>query len=179
MPKSATPPLDTYSVTTKHAGGRPPKFREPRRAVTLTLPERTLKQLAAVDRDRARAIVKVTDATVDDNLPADKLVEVVEVEPGMGVILVGPSACLRRIPWLKLVEVAPARHLLVIPTGMPIDSLEVAIMDLLDDLLPDDHRERTILKELELKIRQLRRGKKVSKAELLFIDTAADRQQEN
>jgi len=155
----------------KHPGGRPPKFREPRRAVTVTLPERTLRQLAAVDLDRARAIVKVTDAVVQKDLPAGKLVEVVEIEPGTGVILVGPSSCLRRIPWLKMVEVAPARYLLVIPSGTPIDSLEVAVMDLLEDLPAAEERERVILAELEQRIRQLRRSKKVSKAELLFIDT--------
>lgn len=156
----------------KHAGGRPPKFLEPRRAITVTLPERTLRQLAAVDRDRARAIVKVTDAVVRKDLPPNKLVEVVEIEPGTGVILVGPSSYLRQIPWLKLVEVAPARYLLVIPTGTPIDSLEIAVMDILDELPPMEERERAILEELELRIRHLRRGKKVSKAELLFIDTA-------
>jgi hypothetical protein len=167
--RSAAPP-----PAAKHAGGRPPKFREPRRAVTVTLPERTLLQLAAVDPDRARAIVRVTESVVREDLPPGKLVEVVEIEPGTGVILVGPSASLRRIPWLKLVEVAPARHLLVIPSGTPIDSLEVAVMDLLEDLPAAEEHERTILEELEVRIRQLRRSKKVSKAELLFVDTAKD-----
>ena len=32
---------------TKGRGGRPPKFREPRRPVTVTLPERTLRLLDA------------------------------------------------------------------------------------------------------------------------------------
>jgi hypothetical protein len=155
----------------KHAGGRPPKFHEPRRAVTMTLPERTLLQLAAVDRDRARAIVKLTNAAVCEDLPPGKLVEVVEIEPGTGVILVGPSSYLRRIPWLKLVEITPARYLLVIPTGTPIDSLEVALRDILDELPATEQRERAILEELESRMRQLRRVKKVSKAELLFIDT--------
>jgi hypothetical protein len=41
--------------------GRRPKFRGPRRPVTVTLPERTLATLAAIDADRARAIVKVTE----------------------------------------------------------------------------------------------------------------------
>lgn len=155
----------------KHAGGRPPKFSGPRRAVTVTLPTRTLLQLADVDKDRARAIVKVTDAIVRRNLPPRKLVEVVEIEPGTGVIVVGPSSCLRRIPWLKLVAVAPARHLLVLPTGTPIDSLEVALIDLLEEVPPPEERERIILEELRRRVRHLRRGRKVSKAELLFIDT--------
>jgi len=155
----------------KHAGGRPPKFSEPRRAVTVTLPTRTLLQLAGVDKDRARAIVKITDAVVRTDLPPSKLVEVVEIEPGTGVIVVGPSNCLRRIPWLRLVEVAPARYLLVLPTGTPVDSLEVALVDFLDESPPPEECERIILEELKRQIRRLRRGKKVSKAELLFIDT--------
>ena len=40
----------------KHPGGRPAKFAEPSRPVTVTLPERVLQLLAAVDADRAKAI---------------------------------------------------------------------------------------------------------------------------
>ena len=170
MHRIEQPPTSRPGV--KHAGGRPPKFSEPRRAVTVTLPERTLARLADVDTDRARAIVKVTDAALGKELPPGRLVEVLETEPGMGVILVGPSKYLRRIPWLKLVEVAPLRYLLVLPTGTPIDTLEVALRDVLDDLPASEERERDILEQLELRMRHLRRGKKVTKAEMLFVNTS-------
>jgi hypothetical protein len=151
-------------------GGRPPKFREPRRPVTVTLPERTLRLLAAVDKDRARAVVKVTDAALAPT-PQSQLVDVVEVMRGVGIILVGPSRCLRQIPWLRLVEVAPSRFLLSIPSGTPVDSLEIALHDLLETVPLADARERAILERLHALMRTLRRGRNVSKAEMLFVDT--------
>lgn len=153
-------------------GGRPPKFREPRRPITMTLPERTLRLLSAVDKDRARAVVKVTDAALSPtDTPNGKLVQVVEVMPGVGIILVGASRSLRQIPWLRLVEVAPARFLLSIPSGTPVESLEIALHDLLEAVPPVDTRERAILEGLHALIRTLRRGRNVSKAEMLFVDT--------
>ncbi|MGH7857860.1 MAG: hypothetical protein ACREQY_11070 [Candidatus Binatia bacterium] len=152
-------------------GGRPRKFREPSRAVTLTLPEWTLRQLAVVDDDRARAIVKVTDAAVSGDSAATKPVQIVEIEPGTAIILVGPSRALQQIPFLRLVEVAPARYLLTIPTGTPIDSLEVAILDVIEGLPPQESHERALLEELRSHFRRFRRGQKMSKGELLFVGT--------
>jgi hypothetical protein len=58
----------------------------------VTLPERTLRLLAAVDQDRARAVVKVTDAALaPTDTPESRVVDVVEVMRGVGIILVGPS----------------------------------------------------------------------------------------
>ena len=151
--------------------GRPPKFREPRRPVTVTLPDRTLLLLAAVDQDRARAIVRVTDAVVASTDTASRpLVEVVEILPGVGMILVGASRCLRQIPWLRLVELVPGRLLLSIPSGTPIESLEIAVDDILEAVSAAESRERAILEGLHTLIRRLRRGRSISKAEMLFVD---------
>ena len=125
--------------------GRPPKFDEPCRPVTVTLPERTLEGLAAVDRDRARAIVTLVDSVLRQDGSA---VEVVEVAPGAAIILVPPSRSLLQIPWLKLAEVKPGRYLLTIAPGTAIATLEVAILDLLEGLAPDENHERRILEEL-------------------------------
>jgi hypothetical protein len=155
----------------KRAGGRPPKFREPRRPITVTLPDRTLRQLASVTPDRARAIVKVTDAAVGSDEKGRKPVEVVEVSPGMGLIVVGPSRSLKQIPWLRLAEIAPARYLLAVPSGTAIETLEVEVTDLLEGLPVEEEHERQLLTELRSYISKLRRGRKMSKAELLFIET--------
>jgi hypothetical protein len=156
----------------RNKGGRPPKFREPRRPVTLTLPERTLRLLAAVDKDRARAVVKVTDAALAATDTAQgRLVDVVEVMPGVGIILVSASQCLKQIPWLRLIEVAPTRFLLSVPSGTPVESLEIALDDLRDVVPSADTRERRILDGLHALIRRLRRGRSVSKEEILFVDT--------
>jgi hypothetical protein len=149
--------------------GRPPKFQQRGRPITVTLPDTTLSRLAAIDPDRARAIVKATDAAVQTDLGSAKLPELVEVSSGVSVILVGPSAALRKIEWLRLMEIAPSRFLLVIPTGTSIDSLELAVIDLLDNLATSDDWERAVLRRLRELIARLRRGSEVSKAELLLI----------
>ena len=155
----------------KKRKGRPPKFSESRRPVTVTLPESTLARLAAINPDRAQAIVKAVGAAAPLNAKHQKQVELVEVSPGVGIILVGPSRYFKRIKWLRLVEIAPMRYLLTIPSGTAVDSLELAIVDLLENVKSLDERERSILEQLRDLMRTLRVGDKLYKAELLFIDT--------
>jgi hypothetical protein len=151
--------------------GRPPKFSESRRPVTVTLPESILARLAAINPDRAQAIVKAVGTAVPLDAKHQKQVEVVEVTPGVGIILVGPSRYLKRIKWLRLVEIAPMRYLLTIPSGTAVDSLELAVVDLLENVKSLDEWERSILEQLRDLMRSLRVGDKLYKAELLFIDT--------
>src|SRR5690349_18001779 len=106
--------------------GRPPKFQQRGRPITVTLPDSTLARLAAIDPDRSRAIVKATDAAMAAQSNGVALPELVEVAPGIRVILVGPTRSLRQIEWLRLFEVAPFRFLLIIPSGTSVDSLELA-----------------------------------------------------
>lgn len=153
-------------------GGRPPKFSEPRRPVTVTLPDRTLAQLAAIDEDRARAIVKITNAVVEGDQRRLRPVELVEMAPGKSLIVVGPSQSLKRISWLKLIEIAPGRYLLTLPSGTAVESLEVALSDLLKGSdAQQNERERGILQELMNLIGHERRTKRMSKAEVLIIST--------
>ena len=162
-------------ASTGKGGGRSPKFDEPRRPVTLALPKRTLHRLASVDEDLATAIVKLVDATVSDEEQTAKLVEVVQVAPAAAVILVAPSRCLRRIPWLKLAEVTPSRHLLTIVPGTAIESLEVAMLDMLESLAPDENYERKILEELRQLISAGRRDRTIRKFEMLYVRPYATR----
>ncbi|MGH7365051.1 MAG: hypothetical protein ACREK9_01460, partial [Candidatus Rokuibacteriota bacterium] len=92
--------------------------------MTITLPERTLRSLASIDPDRARAIVKATDAALAGRPESDPQVEVVEVGPRTSLIVVGHSRYLQRIPGLGLAELAPGRFILTVPSGTPVDSLE-------------------------------------------------------
>ena len=100
-------------------------------------------------------------------------VDLVDVSPGLAIIIVGPSQLLQRIEWLRLVEVAPMRFLLSIPLGTSIDSLELAVIELLEDTKPYDDREGSLLSQLRDLIRTLRRRGELSKAEMLFVDTRA------
>ncbi len=164
------------SARRRVAGGRPPKFDEPRRPVTITLPERTLARLAALHTDRAKAIVKLADeAFPDGSNGGRRLVDLVRVAPGAAVILVAPSRSLRRIPWLRLAEISPRRYLLTVVSGTPIESLEVALLDIMESLPKSENYERAILAELRELIGASRRSKKISKFEMLYVNPAAAR----
>ena len=133
----------------------------------MTLPERILTSLSEIDQDRARAIVKAVEAVTHSR----KNVEMVEVAKGVGIILVGPSRALKSIPWLQLTEVAPTRFLLSIPSGTSVDSLELAISDVLAGLPAREEAERETLRELQTIMKSLRLTKAIWKGEILFIDT--------
>jgi len=156
----------------KHPGGRPKKFNEACRPVTVTLPERVLLLLASVSADRAKAITKLADTALGGAETPRKPVELVEVAPGKAAILVAHSARLESIPWLRLVEIAPARHLISLVPGTPIEKLEVALSDLLDVIPESDINERELLETLRQNIRTPRRGQKLVKEEILIIESA-------
>jgi hypothetical protein len=155
----------------KHAGGRPRKFAEPSRPITITLPERTLALLRRIGPDRARAIATSVDAVLGASKDGSGSVQLVEVSPGAALILVGPSAQLRRIPWLRLAEVAPARNVLWMPTGTSVDRLEVAVTDLLEDVPASEKGERELLTRLHQILRRGRRDLRITKGEILLVDT--------
>jgi hypothetical protein len=149
--------------------GRPPKFDEERSPITVTLPQRILQKLETIDLDRAKAIVKCVDTMIYQTWPDEKKVEVVEISKGTGVIVVGPSQSLKSIPWLKLIEIAPFRYLLAFPTGTAIDSLEIAIIDLIENLPENDIAEKALLVDLCQKISYNRRKEGHTKGEILYI----------
>ena len=155
----------------KSAGGRPAKFAEPSRPVTVTLPERTLQDLETIGPDRGSAIVKLVDAVLarEEGRPS---VEVTRVGPDTGLIIVGPSSRLRRIPFLHMVEIAPARFLLALEPGHDFRSLELAIQDLLEESDEPQSAEHSMLASLIEHIKRLRKSAQVSMAEILFVRLA-------
>jgi hypothetical protein len=153
----------------KNAGGRPPKYSEARRPITVTLPERILQDLHSINPDRSKAIVKCVEAIVAKGDRPFKPVELIELTPGKALILVGQSSSLQQIEWLRLVEIAPFRYLLVLPSGTAVEVLEVTIQDLLRNLDPNTS-ESVLLRELLDVISHQRRGRSITKAELLFVD---------
>ena len=153
----------------KNGGGRPPKFSEPSRPVTVTLPESTLETLRRIDEDRGQAIVKLTEAAASKLRPAPPLVEVVKMASKTGLIIVGPSAAIRRIPFLHMVEVAPARFLIALESGNDFRALELAIHDVLEDVPETEVRERDLIEQLLQNVRLLRKADRVSMAEILLV----------
>ena len=153
----------------KGSGGRPPKFGESSRPITVTLPESTLRDLHHIDPDRARAIVKLTKSALRTNGASQPLVEIVELAADTGLVVIGPSRVLRQISFLHLVEVAPARYILALDPGYDFKSLEIAINDVLDDVAESEERERKLITQLLEHIKRLRKAARVSMAEILFV----------
>ena len=150
----------------RRGSGRPPKYGEPSRPVTVTLPDSTLKGLERIDPDRGKAIVKLARAAVSSG--ERPLVEVVEVGAGTGLVIVGPSQILRKIPFLHLVEVAPARYLLAMDRGNDFRALEIELADLVDDLSAEEAGERALVLELLAHIRRIRKSGGMRMAEILL-----------
>ena len=163
MPKLSPPSIG------KRGTGRPPKFAEPRRPVTVTLPERILRLLQAVDADRAHAIAKVTETVASATGGLLRPVEIVPIATCKALIVVGICPSLKHIAWLRLVEIAPGRFLLSIPSGTAIETLEVALLDLLDNLTAAEEADRRQIEELRGVIGKHRRRAALSKEEILFI----------
>ena len=154
----------------KPGGGRPPKYDEPSRPVTLTLPDSVLDGLAKIDPDRGKAITKLTAAALRDTIPPEERVEVLKVAPKTGLLVIGPCQSLKRIPFLRLVEVSPARYLLALLPGQDFLALEVAIRDILDEIPADDREERPLLLSLLQHIKRLRKADQVSMGQILLVN---------
>lgn len=149
--------------------GRPRKFAEPTRVVTVTLPESTLASLATIDEDRARAIARVTELAMAGETPG-ALVEVNKVTPTLGMITVPYCRYLTTIPGLNLVQVQPSRYLIVITSGSPLSLIELTIADALDELGPEEARDREILTRVLHHLRDFRRLRRVNTAEVILLE---------
>ena len=154
-----------------HKDNQPPKSDEIKRVVTLALPEKTLSVLETYDQDLTQAIVKLTDIAMQKAFPKGSSYEIVNVAPRKSVFIVGADTLLSKIPWIKLVEVAPGRNLITLPVGTSLESLEVAILELIENIPSDESTERTLLEEFEKYVGRLRRHNKVCRAEILIVDT--------
>ena len=154
------------------AGGRPAKFAEPSRPVTMTLPERILDRLREIDDDRARAVVKAVESALGGPGPAPGPVSELPVAPDESLLTVARSRRLAAIPWLTLVEIAPGRHLVALREGIPVEKLEVALQDLLDADDPPAGVERALLRTLLERIRTPRRNQAVRAEQILVVHAA-------
>ena len=158
------------SGQSRHAGGRPRKFAEPSRPITITLPATTLRQLQQIDSDRGRAIVKLAkNAVWGDDTSRRALVEIVEISGEAGLVVIGPAPSLQKIDFLRLVEVAPARFLLALTGGHSFHELEIALSDLVEELESAEEGEKLLISDLLGHIRAFRKSESVSVAQILLL----------
>ena len=137
--------------------GRPRKFGEPSRAVTLTLPENVIAALERVDHDLSRAVVRVTQPEMTKQPhPAAELVRFGR----LAVIVVNPTRTLERRTGVILVPLSDGRALIAFDESITPARLELKIQDELDDraLPPEDAR---IFEDIRDLLREARRSTSV------------------
>src|SRR5437879_5549983 len=110
--------------------GRPRKFSEPSRAVTLTLPEGVLASLSGVDPDLSRAVVRVTQPEMAKRPhPPAELVSFGR----LSVIVVNPTRTLEEQPGVVLIPLSDGRALISFDETITVARLELGIEDALED----------------------------------------------
>lgn len=154
-----------------HPDNPSPKADEPKMVVTIALPEKTVRLLETYDQDLTQAIVKLTDRAASKAFPTGSSFEIVKIAPHKSVFIVGSDTHLSKIRWLNLVEIAPGRNLIAIPSGTSLELLEVAVLEVIENLHSDEYMEKTLLKEFRKYVGRLRRYKKMSTVEILLVDT--------
>lgn len=155
------------AVSSARRCGRPAKFNEPRQPVTMTLPVRVLELLAKVDMDRAKAVSKIVENYFASGKGKSDQAEEVQIGDGNSLIMVANSDALRSIPWMHLIEIAPGRFIISVDSGVPMEKIEVALIDLIDSAASDS--EKKALSGLLGCLRSSRRSRNVKKAEILVV----------
>ncbi|MFN7913950.1 MAG: hypothetical protein U0Q55_01325 [Vicinamibacterales bacterium] len=137
--------------------GRPRKFSQPSRPVTLTLPESVIETLGELDRDIGRAIVRLAQPDVPRTpRPPAELVEFGR----RAVIVVTPTRTLEKRTGVVLVPLSDGRALISFDGSMTPARLELTIQDALDehDLPEEDSRIFESIRDL---LREVRRSSTV------------------
>lgn len=153
----------------KRTAGRPSKFSEPSRPITVTLPERVLTKLQQLHRDRGLAIARAVDTLVPDADRQRPPVEIVPICDGQGLIVLEYSRILSQMPGVQLVEISPQRYLISMEPGGSVDSFELALLDRIDHLSLDDAAEISLLQDLRQVLMGIRRKQGMKKAEILLV----------
>jgi hypothetical protein len=161
--------MSRANVKKNGVGGRPPKFDEPSRPVTMTLPLRTLDLLETLGPDRARAIVRFVDIASNEMQSTAQLVDMVPISEGSSLLVVPENRSLRQFSWLKMIEVAAGRYLLAVDTGTPIERIELALTDLIDNVRTTEPAEVTMLQDLLDKFRRIRRTGAITTTEIFLL----------
>lgn len=152
------------------SSGRPRKFEGPSRVVTLTLPEETIARLQSINEDRAKAIVMATEIAAPPEGASEAMVDLIQVAPNLGMIMVPCHDCLKSIPDLRLVQAAPNRWLILLSSGTPLSDIEIALADQLETRGKHSAGDHQIIAQLLQHIRSYRRSKRVEKAEVLLVE---------
>lgn len=137
--------------------GRPKKFDEPTRVVTLTLPESAVTRLLHLHSDLARAVIGL----IDDRVPAANRPPAELVVFGRhAVISVRHTPTLERRIGVQLVPLPDGRALISFDSPRTVAELELSLRDALEDssLSVED---RAVFDSIGTILRDARRAKHV------------------
>jgi hypothetical protein len=149
--------------------GRPPKFAEPSRVVTVTLPESTLRDLEVIDADRARAIVEVTRLGLAPGGPDPaRAVELVPVGERAAVITVPNSQALAAIRGVTLIQMRPGRYLVTLDPEVTLAEIEVALLDSIETA-DGGGADRELLVQFLDRLRVLRRSERTATRQVIVV----------
>lgn len=138
--------------------GRPRKFAEPTRVVSLTLPESLIASLANVHADLGLAVASLVSR---EESRAPRPAAELMVFGRRAVISVRPIPSIERRLGVELVPLADGRALIALDTPVSLAEFELRIADTLeDDALPAD--ERHTFETLRGILRDARRSSDVS-----------------
>jgi hypothetical protein len=110
--------------------GRPRKFHQPSRSLSLTLPTDVIAALQTVDPDLSRAIVRVVQTSAPGSFRA---APELNTYGSRAVISVPSARILETQIGVELVPMAEGRALVSFDEGLSIADLELRIGDVLDD----------------------------------------------
>ena len=147
--------------------GRPRKFGRASRAVTVTLPEDVLTQLASIDPDLGRAIVASVARAAGPRPRPPRPAELATFG-NHAVILVTPIKALSRLAGVELIPVGQNRALISLDGAHQIPRLELDIRDAIEKD-GSDPVERRALEALADILREARLSRQTTVAERTII----------
>jgi len=165
-----------HKMTESRRRGRPSKFGRPSQLVALTLPVDVLKGLRRVDRDLARAIVRLCEgaASSTDELSGASQpdAELLKIADRRALIVVN-SAVIRSLPGVSIVPLDGTRAFLALEQGRGVTDLELAVIDRLEDAVQE--REREALEQLRRQLKAWRRdpGLRFHGQAIIVVETIA------
>jgi hypothetical protein len=137
--------------------GRPSKFGRPSQVLALTLPDEVVRGLRKVDPDVGWAIVKLfekSSAGASTAIDAHPDVELVTIADRRSLIVVNHDV-VKSLPGINMVPLHGNRAFLALDAGGGMSSLELAVIDRLDD--PSlEPRESQALEALRAQLRAWR-----------------------
>lgn len=147
----------------------------PSRAITLTLPERVIEALGAVDADLSRAVVRLAQPELAKrpHPPAE-----LATFGRRSVIVVHPTRTLDRQPGVSLVHLPDGRALISFDRSMKIAELELMLSDAVegDGLSKDDRR---VFEAIASILRAARRSQTIRLAQRSIVVVETGRRTRN